>query len=341
MAVSEAMSGRRARGISRPAARYRPPLAYRGRRRLVRGRIPKGGNLSGPVDEYLQPLCPLRDGDEGRYLDIDSSEQRFTDFKTAFANPDNWMAKGHLVVVTGDRGYGKTSLIQRCAFWLREEVRPGKVVVVDLSDERWPETDTIEDRLRRTFDLMMDTLGADALEGHEVTRIKSHADLMESYWDLGRVLSARFKTNKPILLVTLLQGYPRPAEVERYYMLARPGMFFFAELFEREDTANITEMMPKFNKHFTDVHHLAMNVVKAGDADLLVDWIRRQGGNWPEVPSEVRDHFDNIAQYNVGMAQLSKLTWGTLAVAAAESAPIVTVDHVVKYFAQDRYQRTV
>ena len=303
--------------------------------------------MSGLVDEYLQPLCPLHiDGHEHRYLAIDSSEERFNDFTRTFADPASSMDKGHLVVVTGDRGYGKTSLIQRCAFWLREQAKSHcKVVVADFSDERWPSTDTEEERLRRTFDWIMDEL-RDTLERDEVTQIRGYADMMESYRDLGRVLRDRVGSNgdaaPPVLLIVLLQGYPRPPELEQYYMLARPGMLFFAELFESEDMAKMAEMMPRFNKHGTDVHLLAMDELKSGDADLLVDWIRQYGGNWPDVPREiVRKYFDFIIRYKVGMSQLSKLTWGTLAVAAAESASSVSDEHVARYYALDRYEKTV
>lgn len=347
MAVFEAMSRRRA-CTSRPAVAYRQSPTQRRHRRLMRGRLLKGGNLSGPVDDYLQPLCPLRvDAHKRRYLAVDSSEERFADFTAAFADPADWVSKGHLVVVTGDRGYGKTSLIQRCACWLNEQAMTYcKVVVVDLSDERWSETEPESERIRQTLEWMLDAL-RDALEPHEVTQIKSHTRIVDSFRDLGRVLGPRPSGNgsasQPIVLVVLLQGYPKPAEVAEYYSLARPGMFFFAELFESEDMRAITAMMPRFNRFTTNAHLLPLNVLKPGDADLLVDWIRREGGNWPKVPHEiVRDYFDSIiTRYKVGMAELTKLAWGTLGVAAAEAAHEVTVNHIAQYYEQDKYEKTV
>lgn len=346
MAITEAVSGRTTRRVSQTAARYRPPTADPWRKCLVRGRIPKGGNLSGPVDHYFQPLCPLmRADDEARYLAVDSSLECFNEFKAAFADPERWKSQGHLVVVTGDRGYGKTSLVQRCAHWLREQARShGAVVVVDLSDERWGEKVTEEMRLKRTLSWILDAL-RDTLEKDELEQIAQHSELADSFRDLGRVLGSRLDSQgaaQPVLLIVLLQGYPRPAEIEQYYQLARPGMFFFAELFEREEIAKVTTMMPDFNRVTTGVHHLALSVLKSGDADLLVDWIRHNGGSWPEIPKVVRDHFNNtITGYKVGIRELGKLAWGTLAVAAAEAAHRVTVIHIAKYYAQDKYERNV
>jgi hypothetical protein len=344
MAISEAVSGKSTRRVSHPATRCHSPSAGSWRKSLVRGRIPKGGNLSVPVDQYFQPLCPLlRDVDEDRYLAVDSSKECFDKFTAAFADPASWHSKGNLVVVTGDRGYGKTSLIQRCAFWLREEAKShGRVVVVDLSDERWGESTAEADRLNSTFDWIQDGL-RDILRDDEVAQITKHAELREAYRDLGRVLSSRVDSQgnpQPVLLIVLLQGYPRAAEVAQYYRLARPGMFFFAELFDKEQTAEVTAMMPDFNRVATDVHHLALNILKSGDANLLVDWIRRNGGGGPEVPEAISDLFNSfITECKMGIRELSKLAWGTLAIAAAEPTQFVTTDHVFKYYLHDRYER--
>jgi energy-coupling factor transporter ATP-binding protein EcfA2 len=321
MAVFEAVSGRKA--------------------------LPEGDNLSGPADEYLQPLCPLRiHAHKDRYLSIDGYEERFKEFRTYFAEPVRWTDKGHLVVVTGDRGYGKTSLIQRCALWLQEEARQHcEIVVVDLTDERWPATETEPDRLSRTLDWMLDAL-RHALQAHEVSMIKSHTDMMSSFRDLGRVLRLRKDGDgnalPPIVLAVLLQGYPRPSEIARYYTLARPGTFFFAEMFDREDIARLSAIWNGFNRTDIDRHLLNMEVLKSGDARLLVDWIRREGGSWPEVPDEIiMEHFDGITKYKIGMAELAKLTWGTLGVAAAESAERVTVNHIARYYEQMKFVRSV
>src|SRR6266496_3455810 len=117
MAVVEVVSSRRPRA-ERPVVVCPLPHKPFRRRCRVHARLLGGGNVTFPVAQYFQPLCPLdRPTDEDRYLAIDSSVEMFTKFTDSFDDPAAWMASGHLIVVTGDRGYGKTSLIQRCAYW--------------------------------------------------------------------------------------------------------------------------------------------------------------------------------------------------------------------------------
>jgi energy-coupling factor transporter ATP-binding protein EcfA2 len=304
--------------------------------------------LSGPADEYFQyyqPLCPLRvDTDEHRYLDIDSSKERFEEFTRAFADPKARTAKGHLIVVTGDKGYGKTSLIQRCAFWLKEQAKP-HCRVVDLTDERWSAAETMESRIGLTLDWILDEL-RDDIDADDVARIKGHSDMDRSFRDLGRVLGNRLDGNgdpiPPIVLAVLLQGYPRRAEVAQYYNLARPGMFFFAEMFEEEEIKAVTAMRRTFNRFGTDASILAMTDLKSGDAKRLVDWILRERGKHPEITRETRLHFDDIIdRYRIGVSELTRLAWGAWRVAEEEAADEVTTTHILKYYAQNTFVNTV
>ena len=330
----------------RPAAGHLPwsarglpwPVLVR-RRAPVPGRPPEGETLPGLADEYYLPLRPLSEpGHEGRYLAVDSSEERFSEFTAAFADPARWAAKGHLVVVTGDRGFGKTSLIQRCAAWLRDAKQSHcRVVVVDLSDERWPAEDTEEERVGQTLDWVLDEL-RDVLHADEISQILQRPNISESFRDLERVLSSQRDRNNnaplpPIALVILLPGYPRPVEVARYYTLARKGMFFFAELFDKDDIEVFRGERPAFNRAGVDTHHLTLSVLKLGDATLLVDWIKREGGNWPDVPTAIKDHFDSLVdEHKIGISELVRLAWGSLSVAANEAAIQVTHEHINRYY---------
>jgi hypothetical protein len=300
--------------------------------------------LSISVDEYLRPLYPrLVAAHRDRYLAIDRAEEKFTEFTNAFSNPAGWTATAHVVVVTGDSGYGKTSFIQRCAAWLDENAAHAncKVVVVDLSDERWP-TETKELRLRRTFDWILDDLRT-ILQADDVSHIMGHDDIVDSFRDLGRILGAQVAGDghplPPVVLVVLLQGYASPAQVQQYYNLARPGMIFFAEIFEQEDIAGISTIRSSFNRVNTAAHLLAMDVLKSGDAERLVAWIKHAGGNWPDMPDAiVAEHFEGIIKkYKIGMSELARLAWRTLAIAAAQAAPEVTTSHIAQYYEQIRF----
>ncbi|MGH3549814.1 MAG: ATP-binding protein [Pseudonocardiaceae bacterium] len=69
------------------------------------------------------PLCPHLDKDHRRfYVPVDDTEQQFRHFKQTM-NSVRWLTeRGRLVVVSGEPGCGKTSLINRCAAWLRDEL---------------------------------------------------------------------------------------------------------------------------------------------------------------------------------------------------------------------------
>lgn len=293
--------------------------------------------MPGLVDTYCVPLRPLSEpAHAARYLAVDSSQERFREFTAAFADPVSWAAKGHLIAVTGDRGFGKTSLIQRCAAWLHDVNQSCcRVIVVDLSDERWPPLETEEKRVALTFAWLIDGLRG-VLQQSEVTRIMEHSEISESFRDLERVLANQLApdgTPLPVVSVILLPGNPRPMEVARYYDLARKGMFFFAELFDKDDIDDFIRAKPTFNRIGVDTHHLSLGVLKPGDATLLMDWIKRQGGNLPSVPTAIKDHFDGLVdEHKIGISELAKLAWGTLSVAVSEAAAQVTHEHINRYY---------
>ena len=302
--------------------------------------------MYGSVDEYLMPLCPLRfDTHKERYLAIDSYAERLNEFQQVFTDPEQWTAKGHVVVVVGDRGFGKTSLIQQYALWLRDKPQNHcEVAVVDLSDESWRQDEPRDERLARARNWIVDSLST-VLSEPDVTRIKTNTDMEASFRDLGRVLSTRRdgdgKALPPIVPVVLLPGNPRlvAAEIDRYYSVARPGMFFFGELLERGDKERFESMTPGFRRSSVDLHVFAMDILKSGDAKLLIEWIRNHTGGWPDMPdSIVKEVIDDyMVKYKLGIAELAKLTWGTLHVAAAAGADVVTIEHINRYFAQNLY----
>jgi energy-coupling factor transporter ATP-binding protein EcfA2 len=317
--------------------------------RRVRGgagavRRPPGHGRSAMDRKRWHPLRPLRnDGaDETRYLPIDSSDQRYGEFTGRFDQSCGWAARGHLVVVTGERGYGKTSLIQRCACWLKKAAEHQgrvRVVVADLSDERWGKDEEKAARLTMTLSAMLDALGDNILEADRKA-IESEAELWKKFRDLGRLLAATRRpgaTLPPLVLVVLTQGYPKPDEIEQYYRFARPGMFFFSEVWERDHIAKVRRQIEEFDRDEVAAHELALNVLRTGDAHPLVQAIRSEGGAPPEVrPLMVATIDQNIigAGSGVGVGQFSLLVRGILDIAAAEGAAEVTDAHLLRYFSQ-------
>ncbi|NUR92434.1 MAG: ATP-binding protein [Nonomuraea sp.] len=65
------------------------------------------------------------------YVPIDNTEQAYQRFMEFFGFPGLDLTGGRLVTIAGESGYGKTSLVNRCAHWLIQEHQhsPGTVKV--------------------------------------------------------------------------------------------------------------------------------------------------------------------------------------------------------------------
>lgn len=328
----------------RPARRHRAVTGLGPARRSghsVFGGLAGRGKLPGPFDEfdeYTGPLCPLGDDnfDMSRYLDFGSSEIRFAEFRRLFASASSRVKRGQAVVVTGDKFFGKTSLIQRCAAWLVKEADGAgscRVVPVDLSDEGWSDLELIEERMSRTLDRILSALGT-LLTGDDHARIMSRESATERFRELGRALGV-LKDGKetPIGVAVVLQGYPSPTEIALYYNVATKGMVFFAEIFEKDSIREIRRMVPTFNRRGADCHILELGTMKPGDPDRFVTWIKSARDDLPPVSAEVVNFFENrrVPQGD-GAGEMVRVIWGAFAIAVAESSDALTMEHIAAFY---------
>lgn len=300
--------------------------------------------MSVSIDDYDRPLRPLSVPEHmARYQAIDNFIEQFNEFKTALDDGADPSAKGHLFVVTGDRGYGKTSLRQRCAIWMLSEFsknHPGcEVVVVDLSDEDW-KGDTIEARVLRTRDCILEELTGPVASG-DIGNIRTITDMADSFRMLGRRLRTRGAEDgkaRPVIPVVLLPGYPVAAELEQYYKLVREGMVFIAEIFNPEVVRDVTEKVTKryegFERDGVRVRVLPLGVLKPGDDELLMKWIQADVRNCPQLTNAavVADFNRLIQERKISVSRLMKLLIGVLRIAMAESKNEVTPDHIRMYY---------
>ncbi len=342
MAAIETVSTGRARA-SRPAC-----VRTASRRRLARPLLVRvlpweGASL---LDDYDRPLYPLTVPEHrNRYQPVDDFEARFEEFKNIFENPDSLNSRGYLFVVTGDRGYGKTSMRQRCTFWLHTEYNKKncEIAVIDLSDED-REAETVDQQLFRVRRRILRVL-AGRLDPSDIALIENDSDIEGSFYDLGVMLRTQgIAQNRPmpIVLLVLLPGYPDPEALQRYYKLAREGMVFMAEIFYpdaiRDITRRIEEERDGFNnRNNVYAHILRLGVLKVGDDDVLMTWMQADLPNCPGLTnSEVRARVKRLIQEKkISASQFMKLLIGALKVAMADQAAEVTVDHVMQYY-QDR-----
>lgn len=330
---------------ARPGPARQVPLGRKGRGNKGRRNLPR------QVEDYYKPLYWLKDasGARRRCLPVDSSQARFEDFTTAFAHPVSWVEQGQVVLVTGERGYGKTSLIQRCAVWLRDEAERTencRLITVDLSDFRWPEDEAAEERMRRTLRRMAMGMGSllNASEYEEITR---RPDVTEAFYDLGIVLDSRRDSNNlPVVLMVLLQGYPTIAELTGYYNAAGRGMFFFAEMFQRSEWSSVIDNMSNFNRNGADLRSLHLDDVKADDVQAFADWIEGPGGSWikenwgrrivaDDIPAFTEDFIADVRSYlfevEFGARFFVTMMLGALRVAMEADAPEVRGIHLAAY----------
>jgi hypothetical protein len=84
------------------------------------------------VSETLHPLDPTDDpAHDGFFVDIDRSFGAYHQFQEVFGRR-SWQ-DGAVVVAVGDRGYGKTAVLNRCAWWLATHLpAPLQATIVDL-----------------------------------------------------------------------------------------------------------------------------------------------------------------------------------------------------------------
>lgn len=296
--------------------------------------------MPGFPDDYRTPICPLSDVSAmDLYCSLDGADELFTTFKDVFADPGAWTDTGHLFVVTGDRGYGKTSQIQRCAAWLASEAgssRCCRIVPVDLSDSRWSQSD-IDDKMRRTlFRILRELEGLNLLDEGVRARIESQDDPAERFHELGDFLRSRRDDNGlRIVPAVLLQGHPAPAEVERYYNAAEKGMIFFAEIFEKDQIAGLDDIWRDLNRREVTPHRLALDTLRPQDCRTFVRDLLGLGESWPVIPDSIIDIVENViiaSERGAGMREVINVMLGALEEARSAGASVVSEMHLIKYY---------
>lgn len=316
----------------------------------------EGGSLPGSPRrrlDYGRPLRPLRTGDLARYLDISDYKVRFDEFKDILNGQDSWLSKGHVFIVAGDRQYGKTSLRQRCGYWMRNECARDdcEVVVVDLSDQGWEDANS-DDRLSLIRDQILSEISG-YFAPAVIERLASRDKLEIFFWELGRTLRARGLAadndeELPIVLVVLLPGYPNPVEIERCYRLAQEGMVFIAELFKQDAIKDIGEKIGAREEPFTrdgiDAKILPLGALDIDDVLLLTEWVqddlrKRMRDDPGNCPILVNDGFKVALNdyagrnYKVGVGELMELLVAVVGYVMEGPDNEAVANHIVRYYA--------
>lgn len=295
--------------------------------------------MPGFPDQYQTPICPLRDGSAmGLYCSLDGADELFTAFQGVFRDPAAW-DKGHLFVVTGERGYGKTSQIQRCAAWLVSEAGPAggcRVVPVDLSDSRWDKSDS-DDKMRLTANRILAALERLNLLDQGVRKgIEAQDDPAERFHELGDFLGSRRDGNDlRIVPAVLLQGRPTAGEVEMFYNAAEKNMIFFAEMFEKDQIAALDRRWRSLDRVEIMRHKLELDILRENDFRMFVRELRGLGDDWPEIPASFVNIMEEdfiASEHGAGMREVISAMLGALEIARSDGVAEVSGRHLIRYY---------
>ncbi|MET8764631.1 hypothetical protein [Lentzea sp. NPDC004782] len=178
---------------------------------------------------HIGPLCPHVDpSHEDYYVPVDHTETAYAVFREALGEDLTTLREeGRLAVALGWDGCGKTSLLNRCAAWVKRKLGQGCHIVSFTGTGR--DSEPREVRENRIFKLLIHELGDRGLlepkQRDELTDASDKGDL-----DFGYLYASRWVL-KPgnMVLVVLLPRTEIPREIENYARWAHPNLVFLAE----------------------------------------------------------------------------------------------------------------
>lgn len=184
--------------------------------------------------QEANPYQPLQAPEHERfYVDVDRTREAFEQFRRVGQSGD-LVTQGRLVVVSGMKGSGKTSLIRRCAAALRTSSAQEDtgVVIADLTG--LGAGMTIPDRLQAVAQELVDILEDETGLGPEALSPLRDVGVTPErlYRKLSRLLNAAARRGDGSLLVAvqLPASDARSAEeMAAYALLTSPRVVFFAE----------------------------------------------------------------------------------------------------------------
>ncbi|MEU7531471.1 hypothetical protein AB0A74_37465 [Saccharothrix sp. NPDC042600] len=195
-----------------------------------------------PFPSAMQPLNPVDHDHDHLYVDVDSTGAQYLEFQRQMGDLTSVLDHGRIVLATGERGCGKSALLNRCAAWVVAELKPRGVTakVVDTTttfavDQRMGVTDRIIKVCDRLFDVMRreGLIRPDALDEFRENRREPH----RVYDNLGY-----FMPDRHVLVLRLPSPEDLWQEVVSYASLVCGGVLFLVESahLDREQVRRIT-----------------------------------------------------------------------------------------------------
>lgn len=253
--------------------------------------------VPGLEDTPHAPLCPHLDGDHDKfYVSVDDMANEFDRFQKTMGSVGRLARGGRLVVVTGGKGCGKTSLINRCTAWLCAEL--GEVGLKGetfaLADSTKPHR-SIMNRMRQVITDLVDELRNERREvgtqhvkllEHRISEIEDISDQEIHFDKVDRVYRYLVHDALPddrIAIILLPPSSDLADEIKNYAGFAKhPRIVFFAETDYVED---VHRMWPEIrtNNRMAPIL-LKVGSLNAGDGWTYADARQRNVSADPSFP---------------------------------------------------------
>ncbi|TMQ91029.1 hypothetical protein ETD83_32770 [Actinomadura soli] len=177
----------------------------------------------------LGPLCPWKSPEHAdHYAAVDHAQHAFEEFQQGFPDCGPLLGEGRMVLVSGGSKCGKTSLIHRCAHWLKDHPPTDHQVEIFNLTRDDARAGSIDDRMRDVWKRLLRELKfAGIFEQHELDLLGEEINEppVQAYETLSRLLRL-----KSWIFVLLLPQSSVAEELVRYgHLAAEPNLLFFTE----------------------------------------------------------------------------------------------------------------
>jgi archaellum biogenesis ATPase FlaH len=254
-------------------------------------------HIPGLDDNPIKPLCPWDEDTpehEKYYAPIDHTQDAYDRFTESMANPHAVRRNGRLVLVAGQSGCGKTSLMNRCVNWLRAYMKTQhkvRVAIVDLTTAS-SVTDTVDERMVEVSRRL-----AQEVTMENLVSADNHAMInqnRESCADLLPLLEKRLNDKlvlavllPPIELLVNADAVAR--EIGEYSRLVRGKIVFFVEVTLADD--QVSRLAAVKAPAAREPMILHVQPLKDGDGVVFSDIrlsLHKESGGFPQMTDDAK-----------------------------------------------------
>lgn len=174
-------------------------------------------------------LCPWTEEDhDDFYAPVDHSQEAFEDYTTSVGSELTPLLEGRLILIKGEAGCGKTSLMHRCAHWTRQNGKGANgihVVIADLTKDNLAGM-SADARMNNIYSRIVDEIQFENFIDH--ARIDSlsakRQDFAAGFPYLSRVLAG-----EEVLLLVLLPEIELSVDLTNLCHSTKRNIVFFTE----------------------------------------------------------------------------------------------------------------